>query len=184
MFGELLSMQSLCSLLNISLIFSVILCCHLFLLQADFFLLLCLLLSDKGVIIPTKLPGIAVSIIQCGGMSWCSWLRHYNTSQKVVGLIPDGVIRISHLLNPSDRTLALGSTQPPTDMSTKECFLGGKGGQYVGLTTLPRSCAHCLEMWEPLPPGILKTYRDCCTFISQCFCDIYYAHSWYKVSMR
>jgi len=53
-------------------------------------------------------------------------LRHYNTSQKVVGLIPDGVIRISHLLNPSSRTLALGLTQPPTDMSTRNVSWGVK----------------------------------------------------------
>jgi len=38
MFGELLNMQSWCSSLNISLIFSIILCSHLFLLQTDFFL--------------------------------------------------------------------------------------------------------------------------------------------------
>jgi len=79
-----------------------------------------------GVIIPTELPDIAVSIIQCGGMQWCSWLRHYNTSQKVAGLIPDGVIRISRLLNPSSHTLALESTQPPTDMSTRNVSHGVK----------------------------------------------------------
>jgi hypothetical protein len=26
-------------------------------------------------------------------------------------------------------------------------FLGGKGGRCVGLTTLPRSCAYCNEIW-------------------------------------
>ena len=31
----------------------------------------------------------------------------------------------------------------------QECFLGGKGGRCVGLTTLPHSCADCLEIWEP-----------------------------------
>jgi hypothetical protein len=35
----------------------------------------------------------------------------------------------------------------------KECFLGGEGGQCVGLTNLPPSCAGCLEIWEPQPPG-------------------------------
>jgi hypothetical protein len=33
---------------------------------------------------------------------------------------------------------------------------GGKGGRYVGLTTLPPSCADCLEIWEPQPPGTLR----------------------------
>jgi hypothetical protein len=42
--------------------------------------------------------------------------------------------------------MALGSTQPLT----------GKGGRCVGLTTLEHSCADCLEIWEPQPPGILE----------------------------
>jgi len=28
-----------------------------------------------------------------------------------------------------------------------------KGGRYVGLTTLPPTCADCLEIWEPQPSG-------------------------------
>jgi len=32
-------------------------------------------------------------------------------------------------------------------------FPGGKGGRCIGLTTLPPSCADCLEMWKPQPPG-------------------------------
>jgi len=28
-------------------------------------------------------------------------------------------------------------------------FPGGKGGRRIGLTTLPASCADCLEIWEP-----------------------------------
>jgi len=38
---------------------------------------------------------------------------------KVAGSIPDGVIGIFHCHNPSDRTMALGSTQPLTEMSTR-----------------------------------------------------------------
>ena len=34
-------------------------------------------------------------------------------------------------------------------------FPGGKDGRCVGLTTLPLSCAVCLENWEPQPPGTL-----------------------------
>jgi hypothetical protein len=29
-------------------------------------------------------------------------------------------------------------------------FPRGKGSRCVGLTTLPHSCADCLEIWEPL----------------------------------
>jgi hypothetical protein len=35
-------------------------------------------------------------------------------------------------------------------------FPGGKGGRCVELTTLQNSCADCLEIWEPQPPGTLK----------------------------
>ena len=42
--------------------------------------------------------------------------------------------------NPSSRTMALGSTQPLTEMSTR-LFPTGKGGRWVRLTTLPPSCA-------------------------------------------
>ena len=31
----------------------------------------------------------------------------------------------------------------------QEYFLGGEGGQCVGLATLPPSCADSLEIWEP-----------------------------------
>jgi hypothetical protein len=41
----------------------------------------------------------------------------------------------------------------------QQYFLGGGGGkccQYVGLTTLPPSCADFLETWEPELPGTLR----------------------------
>jgi hypothetical protein len=50
--------------------------------------------------------------------------------------------------------MALGSTLPPTEMSTRNIFWGGQGGQCIGLT-LPPSCAECLEIlvaptsWNP-----------------------------------
>jgi hypothetical protein len=48
--------------------------------------------------------------------------------------------------------MALGSTQPLTEMSTRN-ISWGKGGRCVRLTTLRASCADCLEIWEPQPPG-------------------------------
>jgi hypothetical protein len=68
------------------------------------------------------------------------WLRYCATNRKVAGSIPDPLIGIFHSHNPSDRTMALGSTQPLTEMSTRE-FPGGKGGRCVRLTTLPQSSA-------------------------------------------
>jgi hypothetical protein len=39
----------------------------------------------------------------------------------------------------------------------EEFFLEGKGGRFVGLTTLPPSCADCLDIWKR--PGTLRTYN-------------------------
>jgi hypothetical protein len=71
-------------------------------------------------------------------------------SRKVAGSIPDGVIGIIYY-------------GPGVDLASirneyQEYFLRGKGGGCVGLTTLLPSCADCLEIWEPQPPGVL---RDC-----------------------
>ena len=48
---------------------------------------------------------------------WRSWLRHCATSRKVAGSIPDGVIGIFYWHNSSGRIMALGLTQPLTEMS-------------------------------------------------------------------
>jgi hypothetical protein len=88
------------------------------------------------------------------GTRWHSWLRNCATSRKVAGSIPD-VILILFWHNPSGRTMALGSTQSLTEMSTMNISWGRKGGQCVELT-LPLSCADCLEIWEPQPTGTLR----------------------------
>jgi len=51
-------------------------------------------------------------------------LRCCATNRKVTGSIPDGVNVIFHWHNPSDRTMALGSTQPLTEMSTRSISWG------------------------------------------------------------
>jgi len=73
---------------------------------------------------------------------WRTWLRHCATSRKFAGSIHDGVIRIFHWHNPSGRTMALGLTQPLTEMSTS------KGGRCVGLTTLPLHVPIALKSWS------------------------------------
>jgi len=45
---------------------------------------------------------------------------------EVAGSIPNGVIGIFHWYNPSDRTMALGSTQPLIEMSTRSISWGVK----------------------------------------------------------
>jgi hypothetical protein len=42
----------------------------------------------------------------------------------------------------------------------QEYFLEDKGGRCLRLTTLPPSCADCLEIWEPQNPGKLRAYPD------------------------
>jgi hypothetical protein len=55
------------------------------------------------------------------------WLKYCATNQKVAGSIPDGVMECFIDINPSDRTMALGSmgsTQPLTEMSTRSISWG------------------------------------------------------------
>jgi hypothetical protein len=52
------------------------------------------------------------------------WLRSCATNQKVAGSIPDGVMEFFIDINPSDRTMALGSTEPLTEMSTRSISWG------------------------------------------------------------
>jgi hypothetical protein len=45
-------------------------------------------------------------------------LRYCATNQKVAGSIPDGVMEFFIDINHPDRTMALGSSHPLTEMST------------------------------------------------------------------
>ena len=66
------------------------------------------------------------------GMWWHSRLRHCATGQKVTGSIPDGVTGIFHWLNPPGRTVAPGSTQLLTEMSTRNISWGVKAAGALG----------------------------------------------------
>ena len=57
----------------------------------------------------------------------------WSTCRRVAGSIPDGFTGIFHLNNPSGRTMALGLTQPLTEMSTRNISWGVKGSRCVGL---------------------------------------------------
>jgi len=98
-----------------------------------------------------------IAVVPLWGLRWRSWLMFCTTSRNVSGSIPDGVIAIFYWHNPSRPTVALGSIWLLTGISTG-IFPGGKGGRCVELTTLPSSCAYCLDVWEHLPPG---TFRAC-----------------------
>jgi len=49
-----------------------------------------------------------------------------------------------------------GSTQPPTEMVTRNIYRWDNGGRCVELTILPPSYADYQEIWEPQPPGNLR----------------------------
>jgi hypothetical protein len=63
-------------------------------------------------------------------------LKQYATSRKVAGWIPDEVIYFSVDLIVPAALMALGLTQPLTEMCTRN-FAGVKGGRRVRVTTSP-----------------------------------------------
>jgi hypothetical protein len=75
-------------------------------------------------IIHSVLKFVVAVIQNVGGTRWRSWLRHSTTSRKIAGSIPDGVIGSFHWYNPSGRTMALGLTQPVTEISTRNISWG------------------------------------------------------------
>jgi hypothetical protein len=72
--------------------------------------------------------------------------------------------------NPYGRTMALGSTQSLTEISTRNNSWWGKGGRCVQLITLPPSCAECLETRVSQPLGNL---RSCPAPYMDSFCLIF-----------
>ena len=93
------------------------------------------------------------------GTAVAQWLNCCGTNRKVSGSIQGGVIGIFHWQNPTDRTMALGSTQPRTEMTTKN-ISKSKVGRCVRLTTLTPSCVVMksgnLNFLEPSGP-LLQT---------------------------
>jgi hypothetical protein len=65
--------------------------------------------------------------------------EHCATSRKVAGSIPDEVIGFFNWSNPSSHTMALGSTQPLTEMSTRNLPVG-KGWPTRGADNLTAIC--------------------------------------------
>jgi len=70
--------------------------------------------------------------------------------------IPDGVIRNFHRHNPTAPKHYGPGAVLASNRDEDQEYLGGKGGRCIGLTTLPRSCADCLETWEPHLPGSVR----------------------------
>jgi hypothetical protein len=78
-----------------------------------------------------------------------SWLRHYATRLKEAGSIPDVASGIFNRLIPSSRIMALGLTQPLTQMSTRN-LPGGKGRAARKADNLTAICESIFQkMWQP-----------------------------------
>ena len=91
------------------------------------------------------------------------WLRYCVTNRKVAGSIPDVVIGIFRWHNPSNRTMALGSTQPLTEMSKGkavplQAWSCSEGSRKLRLPDFVKTEQHggkvvSLTHRTPLPPG-------------------------------
>jgi len=67
---------------------------------------------------------LALRLVYVMGTAEAQWLRCCAINRNVAGSIPAGVTGIFHCHNLSDRTMAVGSTQPPTEMSTSSISWG------------------------------------------------------------
>ena len=95
-----------------------------------------LIFSTNLIVVFLILRTIQADIIINVGTAVAQWLKCCATSRKVAGSISPGVTETFHWHSPSDRTLTLGSTEPVTEMSTRN-ISWGKGGRCLRLTTLP-----------------------------------------------
>jgi len=66
---------------------------------------------------------VIIFIVVMLGNKVAQWLRHYPTRQKVASSIPD-IIGSIHWHNPSNCTMAQGSTHPIREMSTRNISWG------------------------------------------------------------
>jgi hypothetical protein len=80
------------------------------------------------------------------GMRWRSWFKNCATSRKDAGSIPNRVTEIFLWLNPSGRTMAVVSAQPPTEMSTRNDSWGVEAASAQGWQ---RYRIHMPIVWEP-----------------------------------
>ena len=102
----------------------------------------------------TSLTSEFLSLHQGRGTRWRSWLKHYATSRKVAGSIPDGVIVMFHWRDPSAAIWPW--VESASNRNEYQQYFGeGKGGRCAGLTTLPPSYSDFL--------GLQRTSTSCNT---------------------
>jgi len=92
------------------------------------------------------------------GTQRCSWLKHGVTSQKDRGFDSRWRHWNSSLTKSSQLHYGPGVNSASNRNEYLEFFCRGKGNWCIELSTLPASCAECLEIWVIQPPG---TRRAC-----------------------
>jgi len=110
------------------------------------------------------------------------WLRHCATNRKVACSIPDGVIGIFHWHNPFEHTMALGSSLPLTEMSSRNTswWVKAAGAYHLHVPIVLKSWnVSVLEPSGPLQPctGILYLYRT--VFAKPDLRCVYYYYYYY-----
>ena len=86
-------------------------------------------LNIRTPLFPTLTPISWTAPLQFwGATSWRVCSRHCATSPKVADSIPDGITGIFHWHYPSGHTMALGSTQPLTEISIRNISWRVKAG--------------------------------------------------------
>ena len=93
-----------------------------------------------------------------------SWFRHWATSWKVAGSIPDGFIATFHWHNPAFCIVVLGSTPPLTEMGTRNIFWGLKLAGAYSWQPYDLQVPIVYKFLEPQPPGTLYLYLTRYTF--------------------
>jgi hypothetical protein len=80
--------------------------------------------TTTAVYVAAPVRDILDNALYYRGYAVAQWLRHCTTNWKVAGSIPEGVTEFLRLHNPSGRTMDLWSTQPLTEISTRNIYWG------------------------------------------------------------
>jgi len=100
---------------------------------------------------------------------WPQYHRSYSEywERAVAQLVEDGKSRVRFLMISFEFLIyIIFLVDPASNRNEYQECLGSKSGRCVGPTTLPPSCADCLEIWEPQPS---RTLRGCPGLYSHCY---------------